>query len=86
MDDQLPDALEIDPKSLPSAILRQLIAEIQQEDAEQREAETVRTDTLMGPYACNRTHNRHNRGTGPSPWERQQPGYNRTHNRHNRGR
>ena len=66
----LPDVLSIDPDTVESAVLRRLIAEVQQEVA----------DPLMEPLrAYDRVHNRYNRGPRGGP-------YNRVHNRHNRGR
>lgn len=50
----LPDLSTIDPATVPSAVLRRLIAEVQQE-------------ALPVPSLYDRIHNRHNRGGG-SPW------------------
>lgn len=50
----LPDILTIDPATVDSAVLRRLIAEVQEEV--QREKEQG------GPRAYDRAHNRHNRG------------------------
>ena len=66
----LPDPLTLDPAAVPSAVLRRLIAEIQEETSAGRESPP------RPPQAYDRVHNRHNRGPiGP---------YNRSHNRHNR--
>ena len=61
--------LEVHLDTIPSAVLRRLIAEVRHDEAE----------AIQG---YNRTHNRHNRsgGTSGNPGT-----YNRSHNRHNRG-
>lgn len=75
-----PPVLSLDPATVPSAVLRRLITEVQ------HEAATVEHDDgnpLLGIKAYDRAHNRHNRGIGGKPV----PGtYDRAHNRHNRGR
>lgn len=55
-----PDVLTIDPATVPSAVLRRLIAEVQQEG-------------LPSPSLYDRIHNRHNRGVGPQPAPRPVP-------------
>jgi hypothetical protein len=70
----IPDVMTIDPKSLPSAVLQRLVAEVQWEIGHGMVTTTERT---MG---YERVHNRHHRSLD-------NPGnpYNRVHNRHNRG-
>jgi len=50
----LPDVLTLDPDQLPSAVLRRLIREVQQEVLEREEVD--------GPRASDLVHNHHNRG------------------------
>ena len=71
MPEPLPDILTIDPATIESAVLRRLIAEVQQAALEAEEP--------SGLQAYNRSHNRHNRGPHPGR------SYDRSHNRHNRG-
>lgn len=75
-----PDPLTIDPETVPSAVLRRLIAEVQREAAEAGGAGAPHA-TPPAPAAYDRVHNRHNRGPTHLPHP-----YDRVHNRHNRGR
>jgi len=50
----LPDVLTLDPDQIPSAVLRRLIREVQQEVLEREEVDRLRASDLV--------HNHHNRG------------------------
>ena len=65
----LPDVMTLDPATIDNAVLRRLIAEVQQDAA------AAHVPPVQG---YNRGYNRHHRGPAPG-------GYDRAYNRHMRG-
>jgi hypothetical protein len=65
----LPDVMTLDPATIGSAVLRRLIAEVQQ---------AVAAADVPPVQGYNRGYNRHHRGPAPG-------GYDRAYNRHMRG-